>query len=92
MPHSIPHNDACLALFNKNWGIPPSCFHKRHFLMLMCNDRLARLRSAFDQSSYMLSIRHEFCFAVPIITVSESRAAKKFRRYPLDPSRSHFAI
>jgi len=22
MPHSITHNDACLALFNKNWGIP----------------------------------------------------------------------
>ena len=22
MPHSITHNDACLALFNKKWGIP----------------------------------------------------------------------
>jgi len=55
----------------------------------------ARLRSAFDQSSHMLSIRYEgreavfadlmtqFCFAVPIINVSESSAAKEFRRHPL---------
>jgi hypothetical protein len=23
MPHSINHGDACLAYFNKIWGIPP---------------------------------------------------------------------
>ncbi len=36
----------------------PSYLGKQHFLMLMRNERLAKLRTTFDQSSHMLSLGH----------------------------------
>jgi hypothetical protein len=32
MPYSIRHGDACLALFNKNWGIPSAPGKRRLYI------------------------------------------------------------
>ena len=37
----------------------PAYFPKQRFLMLMRNERLAALRTAFDETSHVLTVRHE---------------------------------
>jgi hypothetical protein len=43
MPHSITHNNACLALFNKKWGIPIAKRHPPQVVVI--DDGLRRLRA-----------------------------------------------
>jgi uncharacterized protein YcbX len=57
---TIP-GDRLYALENGPSGFDPEApayRSKTHFLMLMKNERLAQLRTAFDQSTHTLSIRH----------------------------------
>jgi hypothetical protein len=60
---TIP-GDRLYAIENGPSGFDPAApayLSKTHFLMLMKNERLARLRSSFDQDSHMLIIRGGKC-------------------------------
>jgi uncharacterized protein len=67
----------------------PAYLSKTHFLMLMKNERLARLRSVFDQATHTLSIHHGEGKISADLSTAEGRAAIEafFARFCADELR-----
>src|SRR5262249_13939607 len=57
MPHSITDGDACLAYFNKNWGIPPTNSVRLHDIV---SSLLRRLSSSLEDIRRELPDRRRF--------------------------------
>jgi uncharacterized protein YcbX len=57
-PHETIPGDRLYAIENGPSGFNPAApyLSKTHFLMLMKNERLASLRTSFDQATHMLTI------------------------------------
>ena len=83
-------NDRRYAIENGPSGFDPAnpkYFPKSHFLMLMRNERLAALRTRFDDDSHVLSIHHHGVEAARgNLETAEGRAAIEawFRDYSAD--------
>jgi uncharacterized protein YcbX len=62
LPHETIPGDRLYAIENGPSGFNPASpayLSKTHFLMLMKNERLASLRTSFDQATHMLTIQAE---------------------------------
>ena len=89
-PGETVPGDRLYAIENGPSGFDPSApayLSKQHFLMLMKNERLAALRTAFDQASHVLRIQDgESEAARGDLRTEKGRGASKTSSPPLLPT------